>query len=198
MNKITPKILLLLLPALSFVHAATIPAMEVTVTNAAGKVAYKGTISANGTFATGNLEPGNYVVEFDSKAKIAKGTNFAMSATAGKNTVSSDSVLGEKFINPGVAMRISVSGNMKITGQVAPAGTLSKQPQTAASRNGKSKYSGPVKIVNGKRYIWVLPHSGSVEGGHWVEEGSPEAMQAEGISGIQNNQPAKTSNPMRY
>jgi hypothetical protein len=198
MKNITPKILVLLLPALSIAYAATIPTMEVTVTNAAGKVAYKGTTGANGTFVTGNLEPGNYVVEFDSKAKIAKGTSFAMSATAGKNIVSADSVAGEKFFNPGIAMRISVAGNMKLTGQVAPAGTLSKQTQTTASGNGKSKYSGPVKIVNGKRYIWVLPYTGSVSGGHWVEEGSPEALQAEGVSGMQNSQPAKTSNPMKY
>jgi hypothetical protein len=189
---------LLLLPTFSLAFAATIPPLEVTVTNAAGKVAYKGKISSRGTFETGTLEPGNYVVEFDSKAKIAKGTKFALSATAGKNNVSSDSVAGEKFVDPGIAMRISVASNSKIAGQVAPAGTLSKQTQTAASGNGKSKYSGPVKIVNGKRYIWVLPNTGSVEGGHWVEEGSPEAMQAQGISARQDNQPAKTSNPMKY
>jgi hypothetical protein len=181
---------LLLLPAISFMHGATVPPMQVTVTNAAGKVLYKGTTSANGTFATGNLEPGNYVVQFDSKAKIAKGAKFALSASAGKYTVSADSEAGEKFVDPGVAMRVTVASSTKITGQVAAAGSLPKQTQAAPS--GK-KYSGPVKIINGKRYIWVLPHTGSVEGGHWVEEGSPEAMQAEGGEVRTNAPPVRSS-----
>jgi hypothetical protein len=196
MKNITPKILLFVLPALSFVHASIMPAMEVTVTNAAGKVAYKGTTSANGTFATGNLEPGNYVVEFDSKAKIAKGTNFLLSATAGKNTVGSDSVPGERFVNPGMAMRISVSGNTKITGSVAPAGSVPKQTQTAA--NGKAKkWDGPTKIVNGKKYIWIHPQTSTLSGGHWVEEGSPEAIQAQ-TNMVEGSQPAPRNSSMKY
>jgi hypothetical protein len=196
MKKITPTILLLLLPAFIFVSGVTIPSMEVTVTNAAGKVAYKGAVRSDGSFATGNLEPGNYVVEFDSKAKIVKGAKFALSAIAGKNNVSSDSVNGERILDPGVAMKISVAGNAKITGQVAPAGAMTKQATTA---NAKSKYTGPVKIINGKRYIWVLPYTGSVSGGRWVEEGSPEAMQAEGVNtGTRDNAPVKTTGSMKY
>jgi hypothetical protein len=170
--------------------------MEVTVTNAAGKVAYKGTTSANGAFTTGNLEPGNYVVEFDSKAKIARGTNFALSATAGKNTVSSDSVAGEKFVSPGMAMRIAVSGSTKITGMVAPAGSLPKQTQAAANPKGK-KWDGPTKIVNGKKYIWIHPQASSLSGGHWVEEGSPEAIQAE-TNMVEGSQTAPRSSGMKY
>lgn len=186
---------MLLLPAFSFAYAATIPSMEVTVTNAAGKVAYKGTISSDGSFATGNLEPGNYVVQFDAKGKIAKGAKFALSATAGKYNVSSDSVEGGKFVDSGVAMRISVAGKTKITGQVAAAGTLARQAQAGSNGNTKSKYTGPVKMINGKRHIWVTPHTGSVEGGHWVEEGSPEA--AAGTRVQQPNQPPQQAG-MKY
>jgi hypothetical protein len=197
MKNIT-RAVLLLLPTFSLAFGATIPPVEVTVTNAAGKVAYKGKISSRGTFETGTLEPGNYVVEFDSKAKIANGTKFALSAIAGKNNVSSDSVAGEKFVDPGIAMKISVASNSKITGQVAPAGSLTKH--TAATQgNAKSKYTGPVKVINGKRYIWVTPYTGSVSGGHWAEEGSEEANQAEGITKMQANQPAAPrSGGMRY
>jgi hypothetical protein len=187
---------LLLLPAFSFMYAATVPPMQVTVTNAAGKVLYKGTTTANGTFATGNLEPGNYVVQFDSKGKIAKGAKFALSASAGKYTVSADSEPGEKFVDPGVAMRVTVASSTKITGQVAPAGTLPKQTQAVAGGNTK-KWNGPTKIINGKRYIWVVPYTGSVIGGHWVEEGSPEAMQAENGGSIQGTPQPRSQAPMR-
>ena len=167
--------LLCLFTAVSFAFGATIPTMEVTVTNAAGKVAYKGRTSASGAYATGKLEPGNYVVQFDAKGKIAKGEKFALSAIAGKINISSDSVAGERIVNPGVAMRITVESSSQITGQVAPAGSVSKQ--TAAAGSAK-QYNAPTKIIKGKRYIWVTAYTGSTEGGHWAEEGSPEAMQA--------------------
>ena len=193
MKNFTPKFLVLLLPALSFVHAANVPPIEVIVTDAAGKVAYKSKISANGTFATGNLEPGNYVVQFDSKSKFAKGNKFSISAAAGKNPVGWNSIEGEKLVEPGIAVRIKVEKNSKITGQVAPAA----QTTTATQGNTKSKYNGPVKVINGKRYIWITPYTGSVEGGHWAEEGSDEANKAQGISGMRTNQPAAT-NSMKY
>src|SRR5205085_5434003 len=133
----------------SIASAASIPALHVTVTNAAGKVAYKGTINSNGTFSTGSLAPGDYVVQFDSKSKVAKGNRFAISATAGKNPVGWNSVEGEKLVEPGIAVKIKVEKNSKITGQVAPAGTLSTQTAAANGGSTKSKYSGPVKIING-------------------------------------------------
>ena len=191
MKNVTFKILLLLLPAFFFAYGATLPALDVTVTNASGKVAYKGRINSNGTFSTGTLAPGDYVVQFDSKSKVAKGNRFAVSATAGKNPVGWNSVESEKLVEPGIAVKIKVEKNSKITGQVGPAA------QPAAATQGKSTYTGPVKIINGKRYIWITPYTGSVQGGHWAEEGSPEAMQAEGVSGVRPNEPA-AHNSMKY
>ena len=42
-----------------------VPPLDVTVFDASSKVAFKGSLSANSTFATGNLRPGNYVVQFN-------------------------------------------------------------------------------------------------------------------------------------
>ena len=182
-----------LFSALSIAHGATIPPMVVTVTNAGGKVVYEGKTGANGAFATGNLEPGNYVVQFTSKKTPEKGAKFALSAVAGKNNVSSDSVAGERFTDPGVAMKIALAANSKITGQVAPAGM---QTQPMASGKGKAKVDGPVKIINGKRYIWVRPQTSSLDGGQWVEEN--EAAAAQGSTRVlQSPQQPKTSG-MRY
>ena len=169
--------------------------MQVTVKDAADKIVYKGTTTANGTFATGNLAPGNYVVVFDAKDKIDKGAKFALNATAGKYTVSADSEAGQKFVDQGVAMKVTVASSTKITGQVAPAGTLPKQTQTAASGKTK-KWNGPTKIVNGKRYIWIRPQTSSLGGGQWVEEGSPEAIQAESGVPMQGTTPP-AQNPGR-
>ena len=182
--------------AVSIAQGATaIPPMQVTVTNAAGKVAYKGTTSANGTFTTGALEPGNYVVQFVSKAKSPKGIKLALSASAGKNNVGSDSVAGERFADPGMAMRLAVAATSRITGQVALAGAEGKATQTSASANSKSKVEGPVKIINGKRYIWVVANTGSVAGGHWEEES--EAQARENAKVVPSNRPVQNSG-MRY
>jgi len=42
-----------------------VPPLDVTVFDPSSKVAFKGSLSANSTFATGNLRPGNYVVQFN-------------------------------------------------------------------------------------------------------------------------------------
>jgi hypothetical protein len=41
-----------------------VPALNVTVSDASGKTAFKGTTSAKGTFSTAKLKPGNYSVQF--------------------------------------------------------------------------------------------------------------------------------------
>ena len=84
--KNTTRNILLSLPLFlsSLGYGATVPTMDVTVSSANGKVAYKGTTNANGIFATGNLEPGNYVVEFHSKSAAVKGSKFGIAVSAGK------------------------------------------------------------------------------------------------------------------
>ena len=90
--------------------------IEVTVSDASGKVAYKGKTGGDGTFATGKLQPGNYIVQFNSSN--LKG-NRAIVVSAGSKKVSADSVPASKFGGGGVAMRIEVGKGLNINGEVA-------------------------------------------------------------------------------
>src|SRR3954470_19405250 len=134
-----------LLAAASVAVAAT-PPLQVTVSDASGKVAYKGRTSSAGTFATSKLAPGEYVVQFNG---TAAGT-YAVVVSAGKNKVSADSVSGEKFAKGGVAMKVKVGEGMNISGQVAEGG--------AVAANGGN---GKVKVVNGKKWYFVEGSTGS-------------------------------------
>jgi hypothetical protein len=142
-------------------YSAAAPAVDVTVSDASGKLVYKGKTNAKGTFATGKLQPGNYVVQFNGTQ--LKGT-YAIVSSAGKKKVTADSVAGEKFAKGGVAMKVEVAAGTPITGQVAEAGAMT-------TANGTK-----VKVVNGRRYYFVTGGTGSNIGGHWVEEGSAEAQ----------------------
>ena len=143
---------------LASVGYAGTPSMDVTVSNASGKLVFKGKTSANGTFATGKLEPGNYVVQFNSKTPL-KGSQFAVVVSAGKTKVTADSVAGEKFGSGGVAMNVAVGPGTNIAGQVA---------SSQMSANGVDPKDPNVKFVNGKKYVWLKPETGSHMGGKWV------------------------------
>jgi hypothetical protein len=176
MKTLARKILFVLLcGSASFAFAAT-PAIDVTVADPSGKVAFKGKTKADGTFSTGKLQPGNYIVQFNSDN--VKG-DYAIVVSAGKKKVTADAVTGSKFAKGGVAMKVDVAAGMNISGQVAAAGA-------AMASSGNSN----VKVMNGKRYVWVKAETGSNLGGRWVEEGSPEArnvtrMSAEGVRNMQ-------------
>lgn len=189
---------ILLTLTLSNAHGAAIPAMDVTVTSGGGKVVYKGTTNASGAFATGKLEPGTYVVQFVSRKSAAKNTKLSVTLTDGKNNVSADSVTGDRFADPGVVMKLSLETKVTVSGQIAPAGSHPAQTQSAASANTKAKVDDrPVKIINGKRYVWVVPNTGSVAGGHWVEES--QAAQNGNTRVLQKtNQTAPSSSSMHY
>ncbi len=161
--------------------AAGMPALDVTVSDPAGKVAFKGRTGADGTFATKTLEQGEYVVQFNARNGAPKG-NLAVVVSAGKQKVMAEAVPGSKFAAGGVAMKVKVGKGLNITGQVS---TGKVATVAAASSNTK------VKIVNGKRFIWVAGGgTGSNIGGRWVEEGSAEAQNLHRISGegVQNMQ----------
>src|ERR1700674_3915842 len=136
----------------------SVPALNVTVSDASGKAAFKGTTNTKGTFATANLKPGNYVVQFNSNNSAVKGNHYAIVVSAGTKKVSASAVPGEKFAGGGVAMKVDVGAGLNITGQVA------------------TEANGAVK--NGKKMVWIPPQLGSNMPGHWVEEGSAEAMAA--------------------
>ena len=96
-----------------------IPSMDVTVFDAIGKVAFKGPMSANATFATRNLPAGNYVVQFNTKSAAVKENLYLLVVSAGKKKVIAAAVPGAKFTAGGVAMKIDVGPGSKITGQIA-------------------------------------------------------------------------------
>jgi hypothetical protein len=134
-----------------------VPQLTVTVADSGGKAAYKGTTNAKGTFATGVLKPGKYVVQFNSDS--VKGGSYAVVVSAGTKKVSADSVAGEKFAKGGVAMKIDVGSGLNITGQVSP--------------------GGDTKVdANGKKMVWIPKKLGSNLPGHWAAEDSAEAKEA--------------------
>lgn len=174
----------LLLGAATVVQAGSVPALDVTVLNPAGKVAYKAKTGPNGTFSTGKLEPGNYTVQFNSNSAAAKGSQFAIVVSAGKKKVSADAVAGDKFSKGGVAMKVDVGAGLNITGQV-----VTGQIAGAAGAGGGN---AKTKMMNGKKYIWVGPETGSHMGGHWVEESMANApnsnMDRSGADALQGMQ----------
>jgi len=135
-----------------------VPALNVIVSDGGGKAAYKGTTNAEGVFATANLKPGNYTVQFNSDSAGLKGNNYSVVVSAGKKKVSAGPVSGEKFAKGGVAVKVDVGAGLNITGQVVTA------------------MSGLVK--DGKKMVWIPPQLGSHQPGHWAEEGSAEAVEA--------------------
>ena len=145
--------------------AADVPPMQVTVFDASGKVGFKGATDTNGVFTTPNLQPGNYVVQFNAKNAAAKGNQYLMVISAGKKKVIATDVSGEKFSGGGVAMRINVGAGLKITGQIA-------NDQRIASA-GSLQY----KIVGGQRFVWEAAETGSNVGGRWVEASLAPARQ---------------------
>jgi hypothetical protein len=156
MNKMPHSLVtLFLVVAASAVYGA-VPPLSVTVSGPGGKVAFKGTTSTSGTFATGSLGAGNYVVQFNSTNAAVKGSQYTMVISAGKKKVSADSVAGEKFTS-GVAMKIDVATGLNITGQVTTTANVRLDPKTK------------------KKMVWIPPMLGSNMPGHWVEEDSAEA-----------------------
>ena len=149
---------------------ASVPPMEVTVFDASGKVAFKGPMSANATFATGNLSPGNYVVQLKTRSAAAKDNQFLLVVSAGKKKVIAAGVPGEIFIGGGAAMKVNVGPGLKITGKVAK--------EEARARDGVAKY----RVIDDKRYFWVIAETGSNRGGHWVEEGLAPAGNLNGVT----------------
>ena len=128
MKTVARGILVCLLGAAASVASAALPLINVTVADSSGKAAYKGTTDGKGTFATGKLQPGGYVVYFNSRS-APKGSKYALVISAGKKKMVANAVEAEKFAAGGVAMKIDVAAGLNITGQVAAGGSF----QTSSS-----------------------------------------------------------------
>src|SRR5437660_4740221 len=142
------------------IASAAVPPMKVTVSDAAGKVAFKGLTDTSGTFSTANLKPGHYVVQFNATSAAVKRSEYMLVISAGKKKVLAEAVSGEKFLGGGVAMRLEVASGLKIIGVVASALNVRVDPKT------------------GKKLVWLRPRIGSNMPGRWVSEDSAEIVSS--------------------
>jgi hypothetical protein len=147
-----------------------IPPIQVIVSDASGKVAFKGATPVNAAFVTASLAPGDYVVQFKARNGALSGERYLLVVAAGAKKVVAGDVAAEKFNGGGVAMRINVGSALKITGQIAP------DHATVSSDIRK------IRVIDGKRYVWVKARTGSNVGDHWEEEGLAAAHNVATIS----------------
>jgi hypothetical protein len=149
----------LYLALIAFVGTAYggIPSMWVTVFDATEKVVFKQALNANATFSTGNLRPGKYIVQFNTKSGAVKGNDYLFVVSAGKKKVIADAVAGETLTRGGAAMKIQVDSGLQISGQVLN--------DEAIANAGGPKY----RTIDGKRYVWMSPELGTHLQGHWEE-----------------------------
>lgn len=141
--------------AASAVFGGGVPNVDVTISDAAGRLAYRGKTDSNGVFASSKVGPGNYVVQFNAKNAGTNRTDYAIYAAAGHQRMVADAVAGSKLAGAGVAMRLKATTGTPIVGQVAVGGVDALG----------------TKIVNGRRYLLVQPQTGDL-GPRWVEEGT--------------------------
>jgi hypothetical protein len=115
-------------------------AIKVRVCDDGGKIAFKGVIQAGTPFVTGDLKPGNYVVQFNSSRAALKDRQYLVVVSAGRTKVLADSVPAEKFSDGGIAMRVNVGAGLKITGQVSRvAGSASNKELPWRMRNTQDR-----------------------------------------------------------
>jgi len=132
---------------LAAVMYAGAPPINVCVSDEGGRVAFKEVVDAGRPFVTGNLKPGNYVVQFNSSSLALKGNQYFVVVSAGSKKVVADSVSGEKF-EGGVAVRVAVGPGLRITGQIAQEGV------SVADRDRV------VRIIDRERMRQLQDHAG--------------------------------------
>lgn len=147
--------------------------MEVTVFNASEKVVFEKSVMADATFATGTLPAGNYIVQFKSRNGALRGNQYLLVISAGKKKVIADAVAGEQFAGGGVAMKLKVEPGLHIAGQIAN--------DASSTANSIAR----IRVINGKRYVWVAGYTGSNLGPHWELEGIAPANNVTVMSGEQ-------------
>lgn len=119
MKNLIPKATLCLFLTVISLASGGVPPVNVIVSDAGGKAAFKGATKADGSFATAKLQPGNYVVQFNSKNAALKGGQYSIIVAAGKKKVVANAIAGEKFVGAGVAMKVEVGAGLSIVGHVA-------------------------------------------------------------------------------
>jgi Carboxypeptidase regulatory-like domain len=151
-------LLVLLSGIVSALNAAGLPNVEVTVSDATGRLIYRAKTDANGVFVTSQAPPGNYVIQFKARNAAINRNDYAIFAAAGHQRVVADAISGAKFAGAGVAMRLKANARSPIIGQVALGGVNALG----------------TKIVKGVRYVLLPPATGDL-GPRWAEEGTEAA-----------------------
>jgi hypothetical protein len=159
MKKILSTVVVGLVVVAGSLAYGAVPEMRVTVSDSSGHAAYKGATDSNGSFATGTLQPGQYVVQFNAKRNNVEGNNYALVVSAGTKKVVASAVAGEKFAGGGVAMRIEVPGGAHMVGLVAS--------------------DLRTMMKNGKLLVWIPQRLGSHLPAHWAEADSSDAKIAQ-------------------
>jgi len=118
MKNLFPHLGLCLFLAAASVANAAVPSLNVTVSDSAGKAAFKGTTKGDGEFATAKLKPGSYVVQFATTNSSVKGGQYSIVVAAGTKKVVANAVAGEKLLGGGVAMKVEVGAGLNVAGQV--------------------------------------------------------------------------------
>ncbi len=130
-----------------------------------GKTVYQGQTTIGGKFSTPALQSGSYVFEFTSKD--SPGFKIALS---GPRTAKQTSGRGNR-----VVFAIEMGKAAKVNGQVMSTSAVVASADTKGAP-AMEKVRANVKVMNGKRYIWVPGEIGSNMGGKWVEEGTEGAV----------------------
>lgn len=171
------KTALRLLFACAFLAAAaaaysSAPGVQVTVkSKTGGKAMYKGVTDQSGNFATNALQPGTYSVEFRGSQFGGKQLSISLSAAKGATR---QAAADGNHLKGGVAIEVEVPAASKLTGTVSVGGKAASQANAPVPA-GMEKVKANVKVINGKRYVWVPAPIGSNMGGKWALEGSDEA-----------------------
>jgi hypothetical protein len=147
-----------LLAIASIVYGAAVSNVDVTVSDATGRLIYRGKTDTNGVFGTGQVAAGDYVVQFNAKNAAVNRSDYAIYAAAGHRRVVAHDISGRQFAGAGVAMRLKSVARTPIIGQVALGGVNALG----------------TKIVKGVRYVLLPPATGDI-GPRWVEEGTQAA-----------------------
>ena len=115
MKKLIRGTVLSLCFAIASMAYAAVPPLNVTVSDASGKVAFRGKTDAQGTFTTDKLKPGIYDVQFTSTGAITG--KYSIKVSAGVKHVSAAGIAGEKFAK-GVALKVDVQNLWNVVGEV--------------------------------------------------------------------------------
>ena len=133
MKTLIPRVGLCLFLIATALANGGVPPVTVIVSDASGKAAFKGATKSDGAFATEKLQPGNYVVQFNSKNSAIKGGQYSIIVAAGKKKVVANAIAGEKFLGNGVAMKVEVGAGLNIVGHVAAGPLPSSSSQSRDS-----------------------------------------------------------------